>query len=57
MTAATPDMREALEAFVKAFESAHPDAVGKDEDWLYDEHRGIGVAYLAALAALAKARP
>lgn len=55
LIAAAPDLLAVIKTFVSAFEEAYPEAVGKDEDWIYDEHRGPGMAYLAALKAIAKA--
>jgi hypothetical protein len=52
---ASPDMHQALRVFIRAFELEHPGVENKDEDWIYDECRSVGLAYIQARAALAKA--
>lgn len=55
LIAAAPEMSATLTKFVRAVEAERPDIVGKDEDYVYDELRALGMAYLDAKAAIAKA--
>ena len=52
LIAASPTMHQALRVFIRAFELEHPGVENKDEDWVYDEHRSVGLAYLQALSAI-----
>lgn len=45
-------MEGAVTVFVKAFELENPGVENKDDDWVWDELRAVGLAYLQARAAL-----